>query len=271
MQAQHAQLSTDYAQLDVQTKSVEASLGTTHAELKRQKDNYSRGARELDSRKTQEASLTLKIGEVQNDTDALTRTIGSLDNQLTSTRGTFASTKSEREERIRELGVAIEERKTAQRHLESELRDEFQNKLTAFIEVKCNQYNEDKKEWMNIFRDEYNKKILMYKTSNMSLGSQIQDLLGEKRALLSKIMDRKNTISQMTMERRGIEADIDARRADFDRTSKTIRDLKAALARKKQEYDELLAARIQLENEVKQYASVVSDEEKRVGLDNSGN
>lgn len=73
-------------------------------------------------------------------------------------------------------------------------------------------------------------------------------------------------MATLTEQRRQIEAEIDSLRADYDETNKTIRNLKAAIARKHQEFDELLAARIKLEAEVKRYETMISAEEFRVGI-----
>merc|ERR1712080_772858 len=172
----------------------------------------------------------------------------------------------QREQEIRGLGEKIEERKAAQKRLEPELRNEFQNKLNDFVGQKASQYEEEKNEWMKIFKDEYNKKIQAYKQANRALGGQIRNLHTDKKQKLDTILQKKSQIAQLTQNRRAIEADIDAQRSMYDSTTKTIRDLKAALARKAQEFDELLAARISLEAEVQRYARLVSDEEGRVGL-----
>lgn len=119
---------------------------------------------------------------------------------------------------------------------------------------------------MKIFKDEYNKKIQAYKSKNRTLGTMIRDAHCEKKNFHDTILQKKSQIAELTQTRRGIEADIDNQRAQYDSTTKTIRDLKAALARKAQEFDELLAARISLENEVVRYAELVGAEEKRCNL-----
>lgn len=257
LQQQHSSLQGNYVQLDVQTRSMEKSLGETASQLRSTEDSLNRGRRELSSRNMQEASLRLKLTEVKNDCSALNNVINQLDETLNNTRGTFAATKKDREQKITELGVAIDDRKEAQRRLEATLRDEFQQKLERFVGDRTDSYEQKKVEWLGIFRDEFNKKVLAFKAKNVDMGKQIRDLYVNKHELLRTILDRKSEIATLTAQRRSIESDISAHRQDFEQTSNDIRNTKAALARKDQEFDELCAAKVKLEAEIGRYRQLL--------------
>lgn len=120
-------------------------------------------------------------------------------------------------------------------------------------------YEAKKNEWLNIFRDEFNKKVQVFKTKNLEMGRQISDLVGNKRDLLKQILDRKSSIADLTGQRRGLESDISAYRQDFEKTEDSIRNTKAALARKAQEFDELCAAKVKLEAEIGRYRHLLDN------------
>merc|ERR1719158_831132 len=167
---------------------------------------------------------------------------------------------------IEQLKNELEERKLAQKRLEKELRDEFQTKLEQFIAKRREQFEREKAEWMKIFKEEYNRKIEAYKTANRDYADQIKNLLEDKARLDDKIMDLGTKIKELERENRKLETEVNAWRRDYDNQQKIIRDLKAALARKNQEFDELLGIKINLQNEIEQYRKVMRNEEERCGF-----
>lgn len=150
--------------------------------------------------------------------------------------------------------------------MEKELRDEFQTKLEQFIAKRREQFEREKAEWMKIFKEEYNRKIEAYKTANRDYADQIKGLLEDKARLDDKILDLGTKIKDLERENRKLEAEVNSWRRDYDNQQKIIRDLKAALARKNQEFDELLGIKINLQNEIAQYRKVIRCEEDRCGF-----
>merc|ERR1719478_583570 len=66
-------------------------------------------------------------------------------------------------------------------------------------------------------------------------------------------MDLNTKISDLERANRKLETVVNSWRRDYDNQQKIIRDLKAALARKNQEFDELLGIKITLQAEIEQY------------------
>merc|ERR1719158_205046 len=175
----------------------------------------------------------------------------------------FLRTKNEE---VANLKNELEERKLAQKRLEKELRDEFQTKLEQFIAKRREQFEREKAEWMKIFKEEYNRKIEAYKTANRDYADQIKNLLEDKARLDDKIMDLGTKIKDLERANAKLESEVNGWRRDYDNQQKIIRDLKAALARKNQEFDELLGIKINLQNEIEQYRKVMRNEEERCGF-----
>lgn len=262
-------LTGQYVATDRTVQEKADNLGRLATELKATQAKLDKARRDLNSRETQSASLQVKLSEVKRDIAGLDAVTSNLNGQLEATVSTTVSTKTERTAKSSQLGCAITERKNAQKALEKELREEFESNLAKFVAHKAGEHQGEKDEWLKIFNDAYNTKIVAYKAAHKDLACQIRDLHSEKQGITGDILSRKSQIAQLTTTRRNIEADIDAKRAQYDSTNKTIRDLKAALARKSQEFDELLAARTKLEAEVSKYAELVAGEERRTGLDNA--
>merc|ERR1711881_801565 len=152
------------------------------------------------------------------------------------------------------------------KRLEKELRDEFQKKLEDFIQKRREQFEREKAEWMKIFKEEYNRKIEAYRTANRDYADQIKGLLEDKARLDDKILDLGTKIKDLERENRKLEAEVNSWRRDYDNQQKIVRDLKAALARKNQEFDELLGIKITLENEIQTYRKILRVEEDRCGF-----
>lgn len=266
LQGQYSELTQNYVNTDRNVQVAEENLGGIATSLKSYQGKLDKGRRDLNSRETQAATLNQKLSEVNRDIEGVTAVTGNLSQQLADTVARTQAETARRTKETEELAAAIETRKDAQKRLEEDLRQEFQDKLNAFVTDKAKRYEAEKGEWMNIFKDEYNVKIQAYKQQNRALGQQIRDAHVDKQKAHDDILSRKSEIARLTQERRTIEVDIDTNRRNYESTNKTIRDLKAALARKSQEFDELLAARVGLEAEVAKYAQVVSNEEQRTGL-----
>jgi len=88
----------------------------------------------------------------------------------------------------------------------------------------------------------------------------------DKARLDDKIMDMNTKIKDLERENRKLETEVNSWRRDYDNQQKIIRDLKAALARKNQEFDELLAVKITLQAEIEQYRKIIRVEEDRCGF-----
>jgi len=270
LQGQYGELTHKYVNTDRNVQAAEAALGEVATALKSFQANLDKSRRDLNSRETQSATLNQKLSEVNRDIDGVTAVTNNLSSQLSDTQARFQAEQERRNAETADLTNAIAERKDAQRRLEEDLRQEFQDKLNAFVADKAKRYEAEKGEWMNIFKDEYNVKIQAYKQQNRQLGQQIREAHVTKQKHHDDILSRKSEIAQLTQERRAVEVDIDTNRRNYEATNKVIRDLKAALARKSQEFDELLAARVGLEAEVAKYAAVVAGEEGRLNVATNG-
>merc|ERR1719326_59774 len=108
--AKYAQLTDTYVATDGKVQADEAALGRLVTELKETRACYDKARRDLNSRQTQSASLTVKLNEVNRDIDGLTSVTASLTSQLEVTRCTMKEQRNKRTTQISELQAAIGER-----------------------------------------------------------------------------------------------------------------------------------------------------------------
>jgi len=259
-------LSNDNAKLEGRVGDLESDKVLTDKILADTKNKLGNTERKLSNKAKEAAQMEDQLAKLKcensdlADQNARNRSrLKELEEQLQR----FLKTKNAE---IEGLKNELEERKLAQKRLEKELRDEFQTKLEQFIAKRREQFEREKAEWMKIFKEEYNRKIEAYKTANRDYADQIKSLLEDKARLDDKILDLGTKIKELERENRKLEAEVNAWRRDYDNQQKIIRDLKAALARKNQEFDELLGIKINLQNEIEQYRKVLHNEEDRCGF-----
>jgi len=259
-------LSNDNSKLDSRLGDLEGEKALTDKMLADTRNKLGNTERKLANKAKENAQMEDQLAKLKYENSDLAAENAKNRSKLKELEEQLQRFLKTKNGEIEQLKNELEERKLAQKRLEKELRDEFQTKLEQFIAKRREQFEREKAEWMKIFKEEYNRKIEAYKTANRDYAEQIKGLLEDKARLDDKIMDLGTKIKELERENRSLETQVNEWRRDYDNQQKIIRDLKAALARKNQEFDELLGVKINLQNEITQYKKVLRTEEDRCGF-----
>lgn len=266
LKARNGTLNSENSKLDARCANLQGEKALLDKVLADTRNKLSDKERKLESKSALAAQLEDQLAKLKYENSDLASENAKNRSRLKDLEEQLQRFLKTKNEEVNSLKAELEERKLAQKRLEKELRDEFQKKLEDFIQKRREQFEREKAEWMKIFKEEYNRKIEAYKTANRDYADQIKQLMEDKARLDDKIMDLNTKISDLERANRKLESEVSSWRRDYDNQQKIIRDLKAALARKNQEFDELLGIKITLENEIQTYRKILRVEEDRCGF-----
>jgi len=266
LRLKNGNLASDNQKLDTRCRGLASDKALLDKVLADTRNKLSDSERKLESKSALATQLEDQLAKLKYENSDLASENAKNRSRLKDLEEQLQRFLKTKNEEVNNLKAELEERKLAQKRLEKELRDEFQKKLEDFIQKRREQFEREKAEWMKIFKEEYNRKIEAYKTANRDYADQIKQLMEDKARLDDKIMDLNTKIKDLERENRKLETEVNSWRRDYDNQQKIIRDLKAALARKNQEFDELLGIKITLQAEIEQYRKVLRVEEDRCGF-----
>lgn len=253
-------------ELETKTTHLENALASTQGALEETRNQLQKKGRALEKAEAECSQLDAANRALKGENAVLGQENGQLRDKWGTTNEALEREKAARAKDVNTLRAELRERELAQKRLEKEMREEFERKLRKWIEERKRQYAQEKAEWMQIFQDEYNRKLKNLKDANDAKQKQIGQLIADKNDLNDKILDLNTRISGLERERARLENDISQWRTSFDDASAEIRDLKAVIARKAQEYQELLAAHVPLLDQITRYRAVLAEEEDMTGF-----
>jgi len=272
LDARNFRLEKANKELENRTDNLEKSLSQAQSSLEDTNNQLGKKTRALEKAQKECAQLETANRGLKGENTVLAQENAQLRDRWSTTSDALEREKQARQKDVNTLRAELRERELAQKRLEKEMREEFEKKLRKWIEERKRQYANEKKEWMKIFEDEYNRKLQNLKDACDAKQAQINQLIMDKNQLNDKILDLNTNISKLESKRNQLENDIVRWRAACDDAQAEIRDLKAVIARKAQEYQELLAAHVPLMAQINRYRAVLAEEEESTGFSNfSGN
>jgi len=167
---------------------------------------------------------------------------------------------------IANLRNELLQRGEAEKRIEEELRTEYQLKLEEFIQNRRKAHQNEKEEWMKIFRDEYARKISAYRNANEDYESQIAQLRGDRVVLADKVADLDVKIDNIQRDIAKFTSERDRFAAMVKENRQKIDALRGVLRQKTDEFDEMLKHKETLENEIQEYWAILGSEERRLGF-----
>lgn len=239
----------DYGKLSSILQNTKNALANTERRLQNK-------SKEFD---TQEHQLIIMRDQNSNFSKENAR----LATRLKESQEDLSTVRKEKGQAVEALNKDITERKAAQKTLEAELRAEFQKKLEEFISQRRQQYEKEKEDWMRVFKEEYNRKIVAYKEANADYAQQIQQLSEDKATQDGRMGKLKGSNKDLQQQVEQLEAGEVQWRTKHDTVQKSLRETRAALQKRNQEYETLKGENVTLENEITQYEQILGSEENR--------
>jgi len=213
-ESKKAELASLCDNLQTETERNKAELDASRKQLASLKYKY-------DSFEIERKSFEDKYKKSMKQNEITLRKLAKLEAELKAEKTTFGQVLVEKNEEIESQRNQISDMDNQNLATQQIMREEFDTKLTEFVQKREDQYRLEKEEWMRIFKEEFNRKLSSYKTANVDLGAdneKKEGLLAELRTRISKLRQQK---TELEVQNRNNEEEVEKMRNDLDDLRRT--------------------------------------------------
>jgi len=270
--------------------SAESRNAALSSETENMRKDISRHKEELDTLRTEFASLKYKhesselesaamaerLSAAHKEKERVLRELNKAELERASAESSYQRVVADKNDALEALRGELATLEAQSSDTSSRLRQEFDGKLAEFVQKREDQYLAEKDEWMRIFKDEFNRKLSSFKEANQDLSHTNVTLSEEIADLRTRLSKRTQQKTELEIKLRAAEEESEKLRCDQDDLRDAhARELKVKNAQliqerdrykaKELQFDELAGIKLQLDSEIELYRNILNEAEQAQG------